>query len=233
MIEQGSPEWLAQRLGRVTASRIADVCARTKSGWGASRANYMAQLIAERLTGVPAENFTSTAMQWGLDTEAEARAAYEFMTDTEVMPAGFIDHPSIIMSGASPDGLIGDDGLLELKCPNTATHLDSLLGQSVALKYEQQMLWQLACSGRAWCDFVSYDPRLPEPMRLFVRRVRRDPTKIEALERIVIDFLDELYRKLEDLNALAKGHGFGLSQAISASVIRDKAGRPMSALEAG
>ncbi len=196
MIEQGSAEWKALRLGKVTASRVADVVAKTKSGWGASRANYMAELIAERLTGVPAESYTNAAMAWGTEKEPEARSAYEFRTDATVEQIGFVDHPAIPMTGASPDGLVGDDGMVEIKCPNTATHLDTLLGQSVPDKYVVQMLWQMACSGRKWCDFVSYDPRLPEAMRLFVQRLHRDDKRIAVLEMEVVTFLDELNHKL-------------------------------------
>lgn len=197
MIEQGSPEWFAQRVGKVTASRVADVIARTKSGWGASRANYMAQLIAERLTGEPAESYTNAAMQWGTDMEPQARAVYEFMQDVTVDEVGFVEHPSIAMSGASPDGLVGVIGLVEIKCPNMATHIDTLLGSSVPSKYITQMMWQMACTGRLWCDFVSFDPRMPEAARLFVRRVPRDDKLIGELERDVEEFLVELDAKTE------------------------------------
>lgn len=201
-IIQGSPEWFAARCGFVTASRVADLIAKTKSGWGASRANYMAQLIAERLTGTVAESFTSTATQWGTDTEPEARVAYEFYGNVEVEQTGFVPHPTIGNSGASPDGLVGADGLVEIKCPNTATHIDTLLGQKVPAKYETQMAWQMACTGRKWCDFVSYDPRLPESMRMFVRRVHRDDARIAELEAMVVEFLRELDAKVSELRKL-------------------------------
>lgn len=200
-IIQGSPEWFAARLGRVTASRVADVVAKTKTGWGASRANYMAELIAERLTGEPAEKFSNAAMQWGTEKEPDARAAYEFRTDAEVTQVGFVAHPSIPMAGASPDGMVGDVGLIEIKCPNTATHLDTLLSRAVPGKYVTQMQWQMACAGRQWCDFVSYDPRLPESMRVFVQRVPRDADLIASLEKEVADFLSELDAKLAQLVA--------------------------------
>lgn len=198
-IEQGSDAWFKARLGKVTASRVADVVARTKTGWGASRANYMAQLIAERLTGVRQESYTNAAMQWGTETEPQARAAYEWRTDATVEAAGFVDHPRVAMSGASPDGLIGADGLLEIKCPNTATHLDALLGEAIANKYVLQMQWQMACTGRAWCDFVTFDPRLPEEMRMLVTRVKRDDAAITNLERDVSEFLAELAGKVSAL----------------------------------
>lgn len=207
-IIQGSPEWFAIRLGKVTASRVADVVAKTKTGPGASRANYMAELIAERLTNEPAEKFTNAAMQWGTEKEPDARAAYEFRTDATVTEIGFVVHPKIDASGASPDGLIGDNGLIEIKCPGTATHLETLLGQAVPAKYLTQMQWQMACTGREWCDFVSYDPRLPESMCLFIKRVARDAARINELETEVAAFLLEMSIKLSQLNSL-----YGLQDA--------------------
>ena len=198
-MEQRSDAWFAARLGKATGSRIADIVAKTKSGTSASRANYAAQLIAERLTGKVAETYTNGAMQWGTDTEPEARDAYCFYRDADVQEVGFIDHPAIAMSGASPDGLVGDDGMVEIKCPNTATHLDTLLSGKVAGKYVIQMQWLMACTGRAWCDFVSYDPRLPEAMRLFVTRIDRDDNRIAELEGEVIQFLSEIDQKVATL----------------------------------
>lgn len=202
LTEQGSPEWHAQRCGRVTASRIADVMAKTKTGWGASRANYAAQLVAERLTGAVAESYTNAAMEWGTATEAEARSTYEFYTDTVVSPVGFIPHPTIAMSGASPDGYIGTEGILEVKCPNTATHIDTLLGQAVPSKYILQMQWQMSCTGRLWGDFVSFDPRMPEEMRLFVKRVERDEGRIKEISECVVEFLAEIDAKVSQLEKL-------------------------------
>lgn len=201
-IEQGSDAWRAVRLGKVTASRVADVVAKTKSGPSASRANYLAQLVAERLSGEAQESFSSAAMQWGTDMEPEARLAYVFRTDAMVDEVGFVPHPSIVMAGASPDGLVGDDGLVEIKCPNTATHIDTLVGRAVPGKYVTQIQWQLACTGRAWCDFVSFDPRMPEEMRLFVQRVERDDTRIAELEAEVIAFLADLDATVASLTAL-------------------------------
>ena len=201
-IVQGSPEWHALRIGKVTASRVSDVIAKTKTGWGASRANYMAELIAERLTGEPAEKFTNAAMAWGTEKEPDARAAYEFFRDAQVSEIAFVDHPVIGMTGASPDGLVGDHGLVEIKCPNTATHLDTLLTQAIPSKYVTQMLWQMEVSGRAWCDFVSYDPRLPETMSLFVKRVERDDNLIDEMRSLVIEFLDEIEQKITALNRM-------------------------------
>lgn len=198
-IEQGSDAWRQIRLGRVTASRVADVVAKTKTGWGASRANYAAQLIAERLTGVVASTFTNAAMTWGTDMEPDARATYEFLTGVEVEQVGFIPHPTIAMSGASPDGLVGADGVVEIKCPQTATHIDTLLGAGIDRKYLIQMQWQLACSGRVWCDFVSFDPRMPVETRLFVQHVKRDDAWIAELERDVREFLIEIDAKVARL----------------------------------
>lgn len=202
MIEQGSPEWHALRLGKVTASRVADVVAKTKSGWGASRANYSGELIAERLTGDTAPSFTNATMQWGTDQEPNARIAYEFYRDVDVEQVGFVDHPTISMTGASPDGLVGDEGLIEIKCPNTNTHIETLISQKAPAKYVTQMQWQMACTGRKWCDFVSYDPRMPEAMRFFVQRVERDETLIQELEKEVSAFLSEINQKVEELTAL-------------------------------
>lgn len=187
------------RLGCATASRIADVVAETKSGWAASRANYMAELIAERLTGEPSATYTNAAMQWGVEKEPEAKAAYEFHTDMEVGAAGFVLHPTIAMSGATPDGFVGNDGLIETKCPQTATHLETLLGRAVPKKYKTQINWQLACTGRKWCDYISFDPRMPESMRLFIYRIHRNDADIELLEKNVANFLVELDGQIKEL----------------------------------
>lgn len=201
MIVQGTPEWFAARLGKVTASRVADVIAKTKTGYSSSRANYAAELLCERLTKTPAESFCSPAMQWGKDNEALARAAYAMQTGVDVYEVGFIDHPEIAMSGASPDGLVLADGLVEIKAPNTATHLDTLESGAIPAKYMTQMQWQMACAGREWCDFVSFDPRLPPDLCLFVKRVERDVSLILDLETEVSAFLDELDRRIAGLTA--------------------------------
>lgn len=201
MVEQGSPDWLAMRCGKVTASRIADMMSKTKTGWGASRANYRAQLVAERLTGVVAESYTNAAMAWGTAMEAEARAAYSFYCDADVVPIDFVVHPEIDMSGCSPDGLVGEHGLVEIKCPNTATHIETLLGGCIPGKYRTQMLWQMACTGRSWCDFVSFDPRMPEDMRLFVQRLGRDDGTIAEMATEVRRFLAEVDETVAQLIA--------------------------------
>lgn len=198
---QGTDDWLRARLGKVTASRIADVVAKTKSGWGASRANYMAQLLTERLTGVGQDSYINPAMQWGIDTEPDARIAYEFRAGSDVAECGFLIHPRIKDSGASPDGLIGADGLVEIKCPLTATHIDTLLFEEVPQKHVLQMQWQMCVTGRAWCDYVSYDPRLPEAMSYWCKRVHRDEKLVAQLESDVELFLAELDEKLAALRA--------------------------------
>jgi putative phage-type endonuclease len=203
MIIQGSPEWHQQRLGKVTASKVADVTARTKTGWGATRATYMAQLIAERLTGQPTEFFTNAAMQWGTETEPQARAAYTLETGAEVQEVAFIDHPHISMSGASPDGLVGSEGMIEIKCPNTATHLESMLGAEIDGRYIKQMQWQMACTGRQWCDFVSFDPRMPYHLQLKITRVKRDEKLIEEYAADIVGFLKEIDEKMGKLERLA------------------------------
>lgn len=192
MIEQGSEAWFAARCGLVTASRVADVIARTKSGWGASRTNYMAQLVAERLTGTVAESYTNAAMQWGVEHEDEARSTYGFLTNATVEQASFVPHPTIAETGASPDGYVGSCGLVEIKAPQTATHIDTLLSGTIPAKYVTQIQWQLACTGRQWADFVSFDPRMPATMSTFIKRLERDEAVIAALEKDVTDFLNEL-----------------------------------------
>lgn len=198
---QGSPEWHQARCGSLGASQVADTLARTKSGWGASRANVMAQLIAERLTGTPAETYTNAAMQRGTEKEPEARLAYEFERGVSVAQVGLILHPAISGTHASPDGLIGDDGLVEIKCPLTSTHIDTLLSDAISEKYIKQMQWQMAVSGRAWCDYVSYDDRLPAEMQLFVKRTHRDDAMIAEMEREIGAFLKELDEKLASLQS--------------------------------
>lgn len=199
-IIQRTIEWHKARLGRLTASRVADMMAKTRNGWGASRANYAWELAIERLTGEPTPSFCSPAMQWGVDTEDHARAAYQIHALCTVEEIGFIEHPELF-AGASPDGLIGSDGMVEIKCPNPATHGDTLLNGTIADKYFKQMQFQMACSGREWCDFVSFDPRFPEPMRLWVKRVERDESAIREIEEHAAEFLDEVGRTVERLQA--------------------------------
>ncbi len=193
MIEQGTDEWFAARAGKVTASQIAAVLSKGRgSAPSATRANYMAQLVAERLSGQAQQGFSNATMQWGTETEPQARLAYEFFTGMTVEQVGFVDHPSLEGTGASPDGLVGDKGLVEIKCPNTATHIQTLLGAKIDRKYLLQMHWQMECTRREWCDFVSYDPRMPVEMQLHVQRVECDYDLAREIDTAVIDFVAEL-----------------------------------------
>ena len=200
-MEQRTNEWYLARLGKVTASKIADVIARTKSGFSTSRENYKAQLVAEIMTGKPYEGFKSAAMQDGIDREPAARQRYADSVFEDVTEIGFVDHPAILRSGASPDGLVGSDGLVEIKCPLTATHISYLLDDEVPEKYKPQMQWQMACTGRMWCDFVSFDDRMPENLQMFVKRLERDDCYIATLEEAIRRFLievDETVAKLKE-----------------------------------
>jgi len=199
LMEQGTEAWFNIRIGKVTASRVADVLAKTKTGYSTTRDNYMAQLVCERLTGQKGESFTNAAMQHGTETEPLARAAYEARYDVLVDEVGFVSHPTIEMAGASPDGLVGVEGLLEIKAPNTATHIETLLSESVPNKYYTQMQFQLACTGRQWCDFLSFDNRLPTELQMFVKRVPRDDVYIRLIEDEIVKFLAELDTKINQL----------------------------------
>lgn len=202
-MEQGSEAWHAIRLGKVTASRVADATDLLKSGKpGAKRETYLGELIAERLTGAAVMKFQNDLMRWGKEQEPQARSLYEFMFNVEVEQIAFVDHPSIDMAGASPDGLVGTEGLVEIKCPSTATHIDTLLRQEIPAEHVKQIDWQMACTGRGYCDFVSYDPRLPPHMSLFVKRRERDDRAIAELEAQASEFLAEVAAKVEALRAL-------------------------------
>jgi putative phage-type endonuclease len=201
-MEQRTEEWFAARCGKVTASRVADIIAKTKTGYSASRENYLAQLVCERMTSKPAESYSNAAMQWGTDQEPFARAAYEANKDVLVEEVGFAIHPTIKDAGASPDGLVGEFGLVEIKCPNTATHIQTLLDQKVPEKYIVQMQWQMACTGRQWCDFASFDPRMEEGLQLFIKRVEYHPLYVAELEKEVINFLMDVEDKIRKLNKL-------------------------------
>lgn len=203
-MKQGTPEWFAERLGKVTASRVSDVLAKIKTGEAAARSNYRAELVAQRLTGYMEEGFTNAAMQHGNEYEKFARAQYEIKKDVMVDEIGFVSHPVIEWAGASPDGLIGDDGLIEIKCPNTATHIDYMLAGKAPSKYIPQMVWQLACTGRKWCDFVSFDPRMPEEMQLFIVRFDRNDEQIAETEAEVRKFLTEVESTISKLRAIVR-----------------------------
>jgi putative phage-type endonuclease len=200
-IIQRSPEWYAARCGSLGASQLADAVAKTKSGWGASRANLRAKLVVERLTGQQEDGFASSAMIWGQEKEEEARTAYSFVTGNDVTEVGLYKHPTIIGSHASPDGLVGDDGCIEIKAPNSATHIETLKTKQIAHKYLLQMQWQMACADRQWCDFVSFDPRMPDHLMLYIARIQRDNDMLAILESEVTAFLAEVD---QDVKALSK-----------------------------
>lgn len=189
---QGSPEWHQARAGKVTASCIADVMTRIKSGEAAARRDYKATIVAEILTGTAQnDNYISPAMQWGMEQEPFARAAYEIANNALVDQVGFVLHPTIERAGMSPDGIVGP-GLVEIKCPKTATHIQNLLSGKVPAQYQPQMLWQMACAESPWCDFVSFDPRLSPELQLFVVRFERDEARIREMEAEVALFLTEV-----------------------------------------
>ena len=202
-IEQRTDDWFAARLGKVTASSLYKVLAKTKTGYGADRGNYMTQLVLERVTGSKAESYTNASMQWGIDQEPFARAAYEATTGVMVDEVGFIPHPTIEAAGASPDGLVGDDGMVEIKCPDSKTALECWLSENpVDGKYFAQMQWQMRCANRSWCDYVVFDPRMPAKAQLFIKRVERDNAWLETAEAEVQKFLAEVDAKVAALKSI-------------------------------
>lgn len=202
-MEQGTTEWHEARLGRVTASRIADVMMKpTTAGFQ----NYRSQLVCERLTGRPTETFTSAAMQHGTETEPQARAMYTLTTGLSVDEVGFVSHPLIDMAGASPDGLVGELGLVEIKCPQPTEHIRVLTGGAIKPGYVLQMLWQMECTGREWCDFVSFNPDLPDDLQLHIQRVEYDSEKAAEITGAVRSFLasvDDTFAKLRSIQEAA------------------------------
>jgi putative phage-type endonuclease len=207
MSEQQTEQWFTDRLGKVTASRLADVLAKTKTGYSASRANYMTQLVLERITKTRAESYSNAAMEWGVTQEPFARAAYEAHTGQMVEEVGFIQHPDIEDAGASPDGLVGDDGMVEIKCPSSSTALECWLihaqgGNPVDAKYYAQMQFQMRCADRSWVDYVVFDPRMPAKAQLFVFRVQRNAEFLKIAEDEVITFLTEVDIKVAALKQI-------------------------------
>ena len=190
-MQQRSEEWFRARLGKVTASKLSDVMATTKSGESAYRRTYRHQLVTERLTGKQTEIYINQAMQHGMDTEDEARDFYVFKY-ADVEEVGFIDHPTIDMAGASPDGLVGTDGLIEIKCRQPQNHTETLISHQIPSRYKLQMYWQMACTGRKWCDYVSYCPSFPENLKMVVIRLHWDDEQIKLLEESVTKFLTEV-----------------------------------------
>lgn len=230
--EQRSEEWRYLRCGKVTASEIANILAKVKKGEPAGRVNYRAQIIAEVLTHTPQDSgYVSPAMQWGIDQEPFARAAYEVERNAIIDSVGFAMHPQIENFGCSPDGFVGEDGLVQFKCPNTATHIEYLLRGEVPADYQPQMLAEMAVTGRAWCDFVSFDPRLPQEYQLFIVRFQRDEARIRELESAVDDFLAEVKDYLVRLASLKPD---GLAQMLHKSVELLRGPQPIvSVMDAG
>lgn len=195
-MKQRTDDWYQARIGKVTASRISKLNAKPAKGKALNALEL--ELLTERITGQAVDNFTSPAMQWGIDTEPLARQAYELQYFCTVIETGLIDHPTIAMCGASPDGLVGDDGLIEIKCPNTATHISTLVSDEVPSEYIPQIQWQMACTGRKWCDFVSFDPRLTDKP-LFIKRVYRDDKQIAELEQLVINWNNKCEKLMSEI----------------------------------
>ena len=200
---QDKNSWGAKRRGKITASRIGLVTRRKKDGEPyAGYQDYLMDLVTERLTDKATEHFVSDAMQWGIDQEDAAAQFYAFERGANIDYSDFVDHEHIPMCGASPDRLVGTDGLLEIKCPNTRTHIDFLLSGQIATDYEWQMQWQMECTGRAWCDFMSYDPRLPIHLQSKIVRVYRDADRIENARQAVLEALaiiDDTEARLREL----------------------------------
>ena len=201
-MDQHSVEWWDARRGKVTASRVADVMARTKKGWGADRKHYLAEKVSERLTGKNKDRKKVASLEQRLDLEPDARAAYEFYSDNVVDLVGFIEHPTIPNAGASPDGLVGLDGGLEIKCLDFESFLEVITADAIEREYILQMQFGMACTGRKWWDFVAYEPSMPEELRLYVKRVERDDQLIAEIERDVVEFLAEVELKVAQVRGL-------------------------------
>ena len=206
---QRTPEWLTYRAGKVTASGICDLMRKTRDGnYSQTRAAYMGQVVRDRYAlradpaYVPPRGYNNAAMQWGTDTEPMARSAYSMLMDTDVIEVGFVDHPNIPLAGCSPDGLVGEQGLVEIKCPETHSHITTLIERDISNEYIVQIQWQMACTGREWNDFVSYDPRLPPRLCMYRQRVYREDVTIKKYEAAVIEFqaeAEELMARLDRL----------------------------------
>lgn len=201
-VEQGSDLWHQLRLGHVTASGIADLMAKTKTGESESRRKYKVKLVAERMTGKAQESYSNAAMEWGVEYEPYAAIAYEVKNNELLDKTGFWLHPSIKWLGVSPDRLVGGNGLVEIKCPNTTTHIDYIIDDAVPARYYKQIQCQLWVTGREWCDFVSYDPRLPEENQLFIKRAYPNEVFIREMESEVLKFLDEVEQMINKLKGI-------------------------------
>jgi putative phage-type endonuclease len=203
-VEQGSDEWKALRAGRVTASKVADAISKLKNGGeSATRRELRIKLVTEALTGEPADDiFETAAIRWGRENEAYARMYYEELRQVQVRQIAFAHHPTLKRAGASPDGLVGTDGLLEIKCPMSHTHLNYILAGVVPEDYKPQMLWQMECTGRNWCDLMSFDPRMPKGLRVFIRRFQKDQVALASITTEVTGLINEVEEMVKSLNAL-------------------------------
>lgn len=200
-VVQGTQAWLEMRLGKATGSNMSRLRAKTKTGWGASRASYASELVLERLTGKPTQIFQTQAMKDGTEREPLARNEYNFIKSVDVQEVAFIHHPRISMAGSSPDGLVGDDGCIEIKCKQPAGHLETLLTDKIDDGHIQQVQWLMACSGRKWCDYIGFNPDFPPEMQLFIKRIERDDKLIAEMESDVQSFLSEIDAKVELLKS--------------------------------
>ena len=203
-LEQGSPEWLMARRGKITASKVAEVLAVTKNGPSERRTKYLWQLVSERLTGDFTRTYTNDAMLWGIENEPIAREFYEALNDVKVEQVGLYIHPRFDFAAASPDGLVGDDGLVEIKCLTTVNHLRAIHDNKPPSEYIPQVNWQMACTGRSWCDLTLFDPRVPLEMQLHTFRIERDDEEIEKMEDHVLTFNGEIEGIIAKLRSMKK-----------------------------
>ncbi|MFU8928327.1 lambda exonuclease family protein [Acinetobacter puyangensis] len=197
---QRNDGWFASRVGKMTASQIKDIDAKPQKGKAYNAVTL--KILTERLTGVAAETPTTQQMQWGIDNEVHAIGEYEILTEQFVRGCELIDHHAIAMSGASPDGLVGEDGQIEVKCPNTTTHINTLLTREIPNEYVPQITWQLACTRRKWCDFISYDPRMPIGLQIIVIRVFAKDLDISGYEQKVILFNRQVDQAISDIKSV-------------------------------
>jgi len=204
-IEQGTPTWHEARCGSIGATAINDIMSTGKgSAESAGRKNYRAAKVCEILTNCTAENYVNAAMQRGTDLEPAARDVYSFVKGVDVEQVGLIKHPALNYSHASPDGLVGTDGMIEIKVPSPANHIEYLLAGVVPSIYVKQLQWQMACSGRLWNDFVSYGPELPEELQIFIVRMERDNAMIAEMEKYVMEFQASILKMIDDLQKLKR-----------------------------
>ncbi|QEE11715.1 YqaJ viral recombinase family protein [Bartonella krasnovii] len=206
-MEQRTAEWFQARLGKVTASNVYNVLSKTAKGMPTSKyEDYKIKLMTERLTEEISQSYITPAMQWGIDYEEDPLREYAFIYDTEVTRCGFIQHPTIQMAGASPDGLIGEDGLIEIKCPQSSNHLRFFIDGNIKSEYYAQMQFQMACTGRKWCDFMSYNPNFvgkSTGLRMKIKRINRDEEQIEQINQAVEIFLAEIDQEMQKILAKA------------------------------